>query len=162
MSGFGKCSKRITKRKVGLIEWRDAQVRNKLVLVLAVAAGLLSSFSLFAHHGGQSILSGKTVTLKGTVKAWLWSNPHCLLTFDVKGDDGKVTQWVAETQAPSSIYPSGYRKDSFKPGDAVTITLETVKSGAPNGRIAQAILADGTKLGNAPGEGERGRGEAEY
>jgi hypothetical protein len=138
-------------------------MRNRLVIVLAVAIGLLSSVSLFAHHGGQSILSGKTATLKGTVKAWLWSNPHCLLTFDVKGEDGKVVEWVAETQAPSSIYPSGYRKDSFKPGDVVTITLETVKSGAPNGRIAQAILADGTKLGNAPGEGGRGgRGEAEY
>ena len=31
-----------------------------------------------------------------------------------------------------------------------------------DGRIAQAILADGTKLGNAPGEAGRGRGEAEY
>lgn len=135
---------------------------NRLVFALAVTVGILSSVSLSAHHGGQSILSGKTVTLKGTVKAWLWSNPHCLLTFDVKGEDDKVIQWVAETQAPSSIYPSGYRKDSFKPGDVVTITLETVKSGAPNGRIAQAILADGTKLGNAPGEAGRGRGAIEY
>jgi uncharacterized protein DUF6152 len=137
-------------------------MRSRLIIALAAVVALSSSVSLSAHHGGQSILSGKTVTLKGTVKAWLWSNPHCLLTFDVKGEDGKVVQWVAELQAPSSIYPSGYRKDSFKPGDLVTITLETVKSGAPNGRIIQAILADGTKLGNAPGEGGRGRGEAEY
>jgi hypothetical protein len=83
------------KEQVGLIEWREAQMRNRLVIVLAVAVVLLSSASLFAHHGGQSILSGKTATLKGTVKAWLWSNPHCLLTFDVKGEDGKVVEWVA-------------------------------------------------------------------
>ena len=126
-------------------------MRTRLAVVFAVAVGLLFSAPLFAHHGGASILTGKTATMKGTVKAWLWSNPHCLLTFDVKGADGKVVQWVAETQAPSSIYGSGYRKDSFKPGDQVTVTLETVKSGAPNGRLSKAILADGTVLGGGGG-----------
>jgi Family of unknown function (DUF6152) len=136
-------------------------MRNKLVMLFAVAVALLISVPVFAHHGGASILSGKTLTLKGTVKAWLWSNPHCLLTLDVKGDDGKIVEWVAETQAPSSIYSSGYRKDSFKPGDVVTITVEPVKSGAPNGRIASVILADGTKIGgNAEGGGRGGRGGA--
>ena len=141
-------------------------MRNRMVIVFAVTVGLLTSVPLVAHHGGASILSAKIITLKGTVKAWLWSNPHCLLTFDVKGEDGKVVQWVAETQAPSSIYPSGYRKDSFKPGDVVTITLEPVKSGAPNGRIARAVLADGTTLGGQAGgvggDGARGgRGAAD-
>ena len=135
-------------------------MRGRLVIVLGVALGLLISVPLFAHHGGATLYTDKPVTLKGTVKSWLWSNPHCLLTFDVKGEDGQVVQWVVETQAPSSIYPSGYRKDSFKPGDQVTLTVEPAKSGRPNGRIAQAILADGTKLGNLPGEG-RGRGGAE-
>jgi len=133
-------------------------MRNRLVILLAVAVGLLISVPMFAHHGAASILSGKTVTLKGTVKAWLWSNPHCLLTFDVKGEDGQVVQWVAETQAPSSIYSSGYRKDSFKPGDVVTVTVEAVKSGAPVGRISRVVLADGTTIG---GQGGRGRGAAE-
>jgi hypothetical protein len=131
---------------------------KKVVILLAVAIGLMTSLPLIAHHGAASILSGETITLKGTVKSWLWSNPHCLLTFDVMGEDGKVVQWVAETQAPNSIYSSGYRRDSFKPGDAVTITLEPVKSGRPNGRISRAVLADGTVLG---GQGGRGRGAAQ-
>jgi hypothetical protein len=133
-------------------------MRNKVVLGAALVIGLLISYPALAHHGAASILSGETITLKGTVKSWLWSNPHCLLTFDVVGEDGKVVQWVAETQAPNSIYSSGYRRDSFKPGDAVTITLEPVKSGRPNGRISRAVLADGTVLG---GQGGRGRGAAE-
>ena len=77
----------------------------------------------------------KTITLKGTVKSWLWSNPHCLLTFDVKGDDGQDVEWIAETQAPSTIYPQGFRKDSFKPGDQVTVTVQPAKNGRPNGRL---------------------------
>ena len=136
-------------------------MRNRLVIVFAVALGLLISVPLSAHHGGATLYTDRTVTLKGTVKTWLWSNPHCLLTLDVKGENGQVVQWIVETQAPSSIYPSGYRKDSFKPGDQITVTLQPVKSDRPNGRIVQAVLADGTKLGNLPGEG-RGRGGEEY
>src|SRR5262249_17432318 len=70
-----------------------------LVVVLVLTVGLAISVPGFAHHGGASILSGKQVTMKGTVKAWLWANPHCLLTFDAKGHDGKVVQWVSETPA---------------------------------------------------------------
>ena len=123
-------------------------MRNKLIIVFALAVGLMVSIPLAAHHGAATLYGSQTATLKATVKSWLWSNPHCLLTFDVKGDDGKVVEWIAETQAPSSIYPSGYRKDSFKPGDQVTIIVQPAKNGRPNGRLISAVLADGTKLGN--------------
>jgi hypothetical protein len=141
-------------------------MRVRQVMVFAAAIGLLMSVPLVAHHTATTLYTPKTVTLKGIVKTWRWSNPHCLLTFDVKGEDGQVVQWIAETQSPTSIYPSGYRKDSFKPGDKVTITVQPVKSDRPAGRLAQAILADGTTLGSIPGEGGRGgrggRGAAEY
>src|SRR5258708_31405141 len=110
-------------------------MRSRLVILSAMALGLSVSAPLFAHHGGATLYTDRMATLKGTVKTWLWSNPHCLLTLDVKGDDGQVVQWIVETQAPSSIYPSGYRKDSFKPGDRVTVTVQPVKSDRPNGRI---------------------------
>ena len=122
-------------------------MRNRLVIVvLAVAVGLLISVPLFAHHGSAAFDRGKTVTLKGTVKEWIYTNPHLLLTLDVKGEDGKVVTWVVETQSPQVMYPSGYRKDSFKHGDQVTIVAEPVKNGLPVGRIIEAVLADGTKL----------------
>jgi hypothetical protein len=87
------------------------------------------------------------VTLKGTVTQWVYMNPHCLLALDVKGEDGKVVQWVAETQAPGIMYPAGYRKDSFKPGDEVTVVVEPVKNGQPVGRIQTAVTATGWTLG---------------
>jgi len=103
----------------------------------------------------------KTVTLKGIVKAWRWSNPHCLLTFDVKGEDGQVVQWLAETQAPNTAFTEGYRASSFKPGDEVTITVQPAANGRPFGMLAAAVLADGTKLGNPEGGRGRGRGAAQ-
>ena len=124
---------------------------SRPLVVLAFVVAL--SMPLFAHHGGAAFDSGKKVVLKGTVKDWIFSNPHCLLRLDVMGDDGKVVSWVAEGQAPNVIFPAGYRKDSFKAGDQVTITVEPVKNGLPLGRILQAVLADGQVLGVASSAG---------
>ncbi len=100
-----------------------------------------------AHHGSAAFDNGKVVMLKGTVAQWVYSNPHCLLTVDVKSEDGTVVRWITETQAPNIMYPAGYRKDSFKVGDEVTVNVEPVKNGLPVGRIREVVLADGTTLG---------------
>ena len=114
-----------------------------------IAIALCLSAPLAAHHGAAAFDVGKKVVLKGTVAGWIYSNPHCLLSLDVVGDDGKVVRWVAEGQAPNVVYPVGYRKDSFNFGDQVTVTVEPVKNGRPMGRILAAVLADGTTLGVA-------------
>lgn len=124
---------------------------SRPVVVLAFVVAL--SMPLLAHHGAAAFDTGKKVVLKGTVKEWVYSNPHCLLRLEVMGDDGKVVSWVAEGQAPNVIFPAGYRKDSFKAGDQVTITVEPVKNGLPLGRILQAVLADGQVLGVASSAG---------
>ena len=126
------------------------RARISMVFVLAVAA-LVVSPALFAHHGNAAYDTGKRVTLKGTVTRWLYASPHLLLMMDVKGENGEVEHWVLETQSPTVMYPSGYRKDSFKPGDEVTITATQAKNGKPIGRIIDATTASGIKLGRAPG-----------
>jgi hypothetical protein len=116
-------------------------------LVIAAAVGMFMSASISAHHGSAAFDNGKVAILKGAVVQWVYSNPHCLLTVDVKGDDGSVVRWIVETQAPNIMYPAGYRKDSFKVGDEVTVNVEPVKNGLPVGRIREVVLADGTTLG---------------
>lgn len=132
-------------------------MRNRLVIVFAVAVGLLISAPLVAHHTGSTLYTDKAMTLKAIVKTWRWSNPHCLLTFDVKGEDGQLVQWLAETQAPNTAYTEGYRASSFKPGDEVTVTVRPAMNGRPYGLLTQVVLADGTTVGN---QGARGRGAA--
>jgi hypothetical protein len=124
-------------------------MRSGFVIVSVIAVGLLMALPVAAHHGSAVFDTGKKVTLKGTVKEWVYSNPHCLLSLDVAGEDGKMVQWIAEGQAPNVIFPVGYRKDSFKAGDQVTVIVEPVKNGRPMGRILQAVLADGRTLGVA-------------
>jgi hypothetical protein len=123
---------------------------KRLVIALAMTLGLLVSVPLFAHHGNASYALDKQVTLKGTVTRWLYASPHILLMIDVKGENGEVAHWVLESQSPTVMYPSGYRKDSFKPGDEVTVTASQAKNGKTVGRIVEAITADGTKLGRGP------------
>ncbi len=122
-------------------------MRKRLVIGLAMALGFLISVPLFAHHGNASFATDKTLTLKGTVTRWIYASPHLLLMLDVKGDNGEIAHWVVESQSPTVMYPSGYRKDSFKPGDEVSVTVSAAKNGKPIGRILEAVTADGTKLG---------------
>ena len=122
-------------------------MRKTCVTVFAAAVGLLIvSGSLLAHHANAVFDVGKRVTLKATVTEWFWANPHCLLRLDVKDANGQVVHWTAETQAPPNMIPFGWSKQSFTPGDEVTITLEPVKNGSPLGRILQAKLPDGKTL----------------
>ena len=115
------------------------------IFSLAVSA-LIASGPLFAHHGNAAFDSAKKLTFKGTVTQWIWSNPHCLLKFDVKGEDGQVAHWIAETQAPINMVPGGWRQQSFKPGDEITIVVEPMRDGRPYGRIEVVTLPNGTTL----------------
>jgi hypothetical protein len=108
----------------------------------------LASPSRCGHDSGLTLFSETASTLKGVVRNWVWSNPHCLLTVEVKGEDGQVVQWVVELQAPNTIYRAGYRSNMFKPGDPVTLTVNPVANGRPYGRIVAAVLADGRVLGD--------------
>ena len=119
-------------------------MRKRAISVFALAVGLLSvSMPLLAHHETAVFDTDKTLTLKGSVTEWDWSNPHCLLQFDVKNESGQSVHWIAETQNPANMVYAGFGKASFKPGDEVTVTLEPVKNGRPLGLLVQVVLPDG-------------------
>jgi hypothetical protein len=123
--------------------WRES-VRNKLLVIFL---GLLSvSIPVFAHHGAAAYDSTKKTTVKATVTEWFWANPHCFLRFDAKDDKGNVVHWAAEASNPSDMVNLGWSKQSFKPGDEVTVTFTPVRNGQPIGRVEQVVLASGQIL----------------
>ena len=113
------------------------------VLLSAVLAG---PAPVAAHHGAASFDTSQEITLKGTVTEWTWFNPHCFLKFDVKADDGTVRSWAVEAGNPTDMTKRGWSRNSFKPGDQVTVTLQPVKTGAPVGRIRSVLLASGREF----------------
>lgn len=119
-------------------------MRNKLI---AICLGLISiSLPVFAHHGAAAYDTARKITVKVTVTEWFWANPHCFLKFDAKDEKGNVVHWATETSNPSDMVNLGWSKDTFKPGDEVTVTFTPVKNGNPIGRIEQVVLANGQTL----------------
>ena len=117
-----------------------------LALALAGAALLLGPVSVVAHHGAATFDTSAEITVKGTVTEWVWSNPHCILRLDVKAEDGTVTNWSVATGNVADASKRGWARRSFAPGDAVTVTIQPARSGAPVGMIRTVVLADGRTL----------------
>ena len=117
--------------------------------IRAAAVALLAA-SLFqtalAHHSTAEFDQSKTVTIKGTVKEVQWTNPHSFIQVLVPGKDGKTVQWAVEIGSPSINYDLGWKKDSLKPGDQVTMTVAPARNGKPYGTLRVATTADGREL----------------
>jgi hypothetical protein len=124
-------------------------------LCMSVAA-LLVSIPIFAHHGtGVSYDSSKPIRLTGTVKEFVFLNPHAQIYFDVKGNDGKVVAWAAELNSPANLRRDGWSKETFKPGDQLTVTLHPSRAGTPVGNVDRSapVIVNGKELpGRAPNE----------
>ena len=132
-------------------------MRKTFVTLFALVAGLLiASRPVAAHHGAAAFENdpAKRLVLKGTVVEWIWANPHTFLQFDVKGADGQAVRWVVEASNPPDMINRGWTIRSFKPGDAVTVTVRPVKSGKPVGSIVQVQFADGHVLSAVGGGNE--------
>ena len=122
-------------------------MKGKFLMVVALGIGvLILSVPLLAHHGNAAYDTAKTVTVKGTVTRWVWSNPHCILQLDVPDEHGQVVQWTTETENPTSMTHYGWSMQAMKVGDQVTVTVIPVKNGRPVGRIIEVVLANGQKL----------------
>ena len=103
-------------------------MRRYVIAVVATAVLGAVSGSAYAHHGTAAFELGKVVTLKGTVTQFDFSNPHCLVYFDVKNEKGEMEQWRAELTAPTKLSRGGWSKRTLKAGDTVTVTGPVSKS----------------------------------
>jgi hypothetical protein len=122
-------------------------MQNRIVSLLIAAGVAAVSLPVLAHHGAASFDTEREITLKGTVTEWIWANPHCFLKFDAMDETGGVRNWAVETQNPTDMSKRGWRRNSFKVGDQVTVTLQPVKNGAPVGRVRSVVTASGQTLG---------------
>jgi hypothetical protein len=101
------------------------------IISLATLSLLTISMPMFAHHGGASYDTAKTVTVKGTVTEYIWSNPHVFVKLDSKDETGNTVHWIVEGQNPVSMMAIGWTKNTFKSGDEVEIDAMPAKNGNP-------------------------------
>jgi len=82
-----------------------------------------------AHHGGGAFDAAHPMTMTGTVKEFLFIQPHPLITLEVKDDKGVVTEWSVETTAPNHLVHYGWNGKKPKLGDQITIAGLPSKNG---------------------------------
>jgi hypothetical protein len=119
---------------------------NRLSIAGFLVGVVAFSAPLVAHHGAASFESGKTVTVKGTVTEYVWSNPHVLVKVDAKDDSGIVAHWVLEAWNPVTQSSRGWSKNTFKPGDEVSLDISRAKNGQPVGEIRGRIVINGKEF----------------
>jgi hypothetical protein len=109
--------------------------------VLAIAA---FTPQLPAHHSFAMFDHEKKINISGTLKEFEWVNPHCWLHVNVADPaSGKTLQWSFEMGSIGQIAAQGWKIDSVKPGDKITIEGYPMKDGSRGGQYLAAKLEDG-------------------
>ena len=113
-------------------------------ILIAGLALLAGAVPVMAHHSfAAEYDSNKTVTIKGTVTKVEWMNPHARFYVDQKGPDGKVTNWNFELGAIPALLKRGWRKNSLKEGDQVTVEGYQAKDASFSASANKVSLPDG-------------------
>jgi Family of unknown function (DUF6152) len=107
---------------------------------------LLIDRPLTAHHSFAAQYDrNKPVTLIGSVTRIEWMNPHVYFYMDVKDASG-TAHWAIEAGAPNTLYRAGWRKDSIKVGEVVTVHGHLARDGTKLANMQTATLADGREV----------------
>lgn len=118
--------------------------RTLIVAALALAA---IGAPAAAHHSSAMFDQTVTKTLSGTVKQFLWTNPHCYIQLMVKNEQGVDEEWSLEMTAPLHLQRLGWNKSSLKPGEKVTVKIHPLRDGGKGGNVQEAADANGKPIG---------------
>ena len=132
-------------------------MRTKVAVVIAGIGLVLALRPLVAHHAFSAEFDAKkTFKFTGPVTKVEWMNPHTFFYIDVTDETTKkVTNWAMEMGSPNVLMRQGWRRDSLKIGDVVTVEGSMAKDGSPTGN-ARTVMLNGKRLfagssqGNTP------------
>ena len=126
-------------------------MRAYLIGGLIACSLLLTGGKVAAHHSfAAEFDADKPVTLTGTVTKVEWTNPHVWIYFNVKdAKTGAVTNWGFEMGPPHGLQRRGWRRETLKLGDSLTVEGSRAKNGS-NRMNARTVTL--TSTGGRPGE----------
>lgn len=115
--------------------------QSSMAVILAAMAGAAPPAS--AHHSFAMYEPTKTLTLKGTVKTFQWTNPHVILWILVQPEGGGAAQeWSLETTSPGVLTRAGWTRQALKAGDRVSVVFSPLRDGSHGGGLKSVTLLD--------------------
>jgi hypothetical protein len=115
---------------------------------------VLAVFPALAHHSFSARYDETSViTVTGKVTKVTWKNPHVILNVDVPGEAGTLSNWELEMGSPNGLLQQGWKVDSVKAGDQVTVSGFRAKDGSHAASARKVVIGAQGKVYAAPGEG---------
>lgn len=120
------------------------------ITALFIVGLVAAAMPVFAHHSWP-VAYDHLVTVKGTVIAFQWANPHPMMTLEVQAGAGKEgkegkEKWLIGGPAISRMEAAGWTKTTVKPGDTITGIGYQFADGQKIIRLERVVLADGKEL----------------
>jgi hypothetical protein len=131
----------------------DTMVKQVMLAAIVLVAVVAAVDTAVAHHGYAVFNMSSQTSVSGTVKQFVWMNPHTWLWLNVKNSQGGVDTFGFEGMSPNFLGRRGWTRDTLKPGDQITVTFypfknPSQKGGAfliakrPNGEELKMYLGD--------------------
>ena len=93
----------------------------RLVFLFLIAALLLIPSLALAHHSAAAYESTKQIVSSGVATEFHFVNPHVLIYWTAKDEEGNVQKWQGELTSPNHLIRSGWNKEIIKAGDALGV-----------------------------------------
>jgi hypothetical protein len=111
--------------------------------ILGIAAPLaMAGAAAHAHHSFAMFDNTRSLTLKGTVTDYQWTNPHSYLEIDA--DNG--THYTFEMTSPNMMSRGGWSSRTIKKGDMVTVVEAPLRDGRHGGLLLAVTLPNGVTM----------------
>lgn len=113
--------------------------RQGLCLLTLIACSALAPVAS-AHHSFALFDQTQTLTIKGVVERFAWTNPHITIYVDVPGPP--ALRFKIETGSVNALQRTGWTADSVKAGENVEVSYKPLKNGEPGGLLVEIKMGD--------------------